>query len=382
MWSRRNFWVGTDEGLGLARFKDGAVKPFLTPTFDGSRVAVTSMMFDRDGNLWVGTDAKGLFRIYGNTVEPYGHTEGLSGDSVWALFEDREGIIWAGSTSGIDSFRDPHIVTFSALEGLGKDLAAGVLAGRDGTIWVANNGSLDRIKNGTITSIRRRNGLPGDQVASLLEDRAGNMWVGVDDGLYLLKDGRFRRIAELNHGPLGMVMGMTEDIDGNVWAECASKPRKLVRIRDFRVREIFTASQVPPGHNLAPDPHGGIWIVTANGDLVLFRNGILETTVPLNRRNSSLNRQILVQPDGSILIGSENGLVGWREGKMQRMTTKNALPCDFVISFIQDKEKAGGSTLVAAWWNSRILSCNDGGPIRMRWFRTASMTHSMGLSQT
>ena len=89
--------MGTDEGLGLARFKDGAVKPFVTPTFDGSRVAVTSMMFDRDGNLWVGTDAKGLFRIYGNTVEHYGHTEGLSGDSVWALFEDREGIVWAGA---------------------------------------------------------------------------------------------------------------------------------------------------------------------------------------------------------------------------------------------------------------------------------------------
>ena len=325
-------WLGTDEGLGLARFKDGAVKPFVTPTFDGSRLAVTSMMFDRDGNLWVGTDAKGLFRIYGNTVEPYGHTEGLSGDSVWALFEDREGIVWAGSTSGIDRFRDPRIVTFSALEGLGKDLAAGVLAGRDGTIWVANNGSLDHIKNGTISSIRKSDGLPGDQVASLLEDRAGNMWVGVDDGLYLFKNGRFRRIPEPDHQPLGMVVGITEDIDGNIWAECASKPRKLVRIRDFRVREVFPASQVPPGHNLAPDPHGGIWIVTSKGDLVLFRNGVLETKVPLSRGSSSLNRQILVEADGSILVGSEDGLVGWREGKLQRMTTKNGLPCDFVIS--------------------------------------------------
>ncbi len=335
-------WLGTDEGLGLARFKDGAVKPFVTPTFDGSRLAVTSMMFDRDGNLWVGTDAKGLFRIYGNTVEAYGHTEGLSGDSVWALFEDREGIVWAGSTSGIDSFRDPRIVTFSAAEGLGKDLAAGILAGRDGTIWVANNGSLDRIKNGTVSSIRRSNGLPGDQVASLLEDRAGNMWVGVDDGLYLFKDGRFHRIPEPDHQPLGMVVGMAEDIDGNIWAECASKPRKLVRIRDFQVREVFPASQVPPGHNLAPDPHGGIWIVTSKGDLVLFRNGILETKVPLSRGSSSLNRQILVEADGSILVGSEDGLVGWREGKLQRMTTKNALPCDFIISFVKDKEKR--------WW--------------------------------
>ena len=339
-----SLWMGIreGEGLGLAQLKDGAVKPFVTPTFDGSRLSVTSLMFDRDGNLWVGTDAKGLFRIYGNTVEHYGHTEGLSGDSVWALFEDREGIVWAGSTSGIDSFRDPRVTTFSALQGLGKDLAAGILAGRDGTIWVANAGSLDRINNGTVSSIRRSDGLPGDQVASLLEDHAGNMWVGVDDRLYLFKDGRFRLLPEPNHQPLGMVVGMTEDIDGDVWAECASNPRKLVRIRDFQVREVFPASQVPTGHNLAPDPHGGIWIDTLQGDMALLRNGILETKVTLNRGGSPLHRQIIAEADGSILAGTESGLVGLRMGKVQRMTTKNGLPCDFIITFIEDKEKR--------WW--------------------------------
>ena len=40
-----------------------------------------------------------------------------------------------------------------------------------------------------------------------------------------------------------------------------------------------------------------------------------------------------------MLAGSEDGLVGWRKGKVQRMTTKNGLPCDFVISFIQDRRE-------------------------------------------
>lgn len=338
-------WVGIQEegpGRGLELLKDGGLRPFATPTFDGSKLSVTSLIFDHDGNLWVGTDSKGLFRIHGNAVEHYGHTEGLSGDSVWALLEDREGIVWAGTTSGIDSFRDPSIVTFSAVEGLGKDLAAGILAGKDGTIWVANDGSLDRIKNGTVSSIRRSDGLPGDQVAAMLEDDAGNLWVGVDDELYLFKDSRFRRLPAPNHQPLGMVLAMTEDIDGNVWAECASRPRKLVRIRNFQVQEVFTASQLPAGR-LAPDPKGGIWIATGKGDLLLFRNGVVQTRVPLNRPGGSpLNRQIVAQTDGSVLVGTENGLVEWRTGKVQQMTTKNGLPCDFVISFVQDKEKR--------WW--------------------------------
>jgi len=338
-------WVGMaaeGRGLGLGPLIGGIVKPFVTPTFDGSKVVVYAMISDRDGNLWVGTLGKGIFRIHGDVVDHYQQTDGLSSDTVVDLFEDREGIVWAVTSTGIDSFRDPSVTTFSAREGLGTDAATGVLASRDGTIWVANAGSLDRIKDGTVSSIRVGRGLPGHQVTAMLEDRAGNLWVGVDDGLYLFQSGRFRRLPEPNHQPLGMVVGITEDVDGNIWAECLSNPRKLVRIRDFQVREEFPASQIPAGHSLASDPHGGIWIATKKGDIALFRNGVLETKFQLNPGGDPSNRQIMATADGSVIAGSENGLVEWRQGKVHRMTTKNGLPCNSVISFIEDKENR--------WW--------------------------------
>jgi signal transduction histidine kinase len=284
---------------------------------------------------------KGIFRIHGDVVERYGQTEGLSSDAVGALFEDSEGIVWAATTNGIDSFRDPRIVTFSTLEGLGNDEVTGVLASHDGTIWIANSGSLDHIVNGKVSSIRADKGLPGHQVASMIEDRAGNMWVGVDDGLYVFKNGRFGRLPGLNHNPLGLVVGMTEDVDGNIWAECAGNPRKLVRIRDFQVREEFLASRVPPGHTLASDPHGGIWIGTLKGDLALLRDGVVEK-FGLNPKGYPVSHQITADKDGAVLAASEDGLVGLRHNKVQRMTKKNGLPCDSVISFIEDGAKR--------WW--------------------------------
>ena len=340
-----SLWVGMlgeGPGQGLAKWKHETITPFMTSTFDGSRVAVTRMISDRQGNLWVGTDSKGVFRIHGNVVEHYGHVEGLSSDTVWTLFEDREGIVWAATSNGLDNFRDPAVTTFSALEGLPKDEAVGILASKDGAIWVANNGSLDRIANGTVSSIRTRAGLPGHQVTSLLEDRAGNMWVGVDDGLYLFKDGRFRRLPEPNHRPLGMVVGITEDIDGNIWAECSGKPRRLVRIRDFQVQDEFPESKIPPGHSIAADPKGGIWIGTVKGDIALFRNGTVERTYPVNLSGESVADSILAGADGSVLVGSTDGLFGLRNGKSQRMTKRNGLPCNWVFSFVQNNEKQ--------WW--------------------------------
>ncbi len=331
-------WVGLlpqGPGLGLGRLTSGVFQSFVTPGFDGSKLAVQALTFDRDGSLWVGTIGNGLFRIRGNAVEHYGRAEGLSSDSVNHLFEDKEGIVWAATTNGIDSFRDPRVTTFSASEGLGLDAVVGLVASRDGSIWVANGDSLDHIeKNGTVSSIRWGKGLPGDQVSSMLEDRAGNLWVGVYDGLYLFKKDHFLRIPEPDHQALGLVTGIAEDIDGDIWVEGLGRSQRLLRIHDFQVRQQFSQ----PGHHLAADPHGGIWIASGT-DLVLFRRGSvqkfpLEVSGPIT--------QVLPEADGSVLAATPNGLVGLRQGKVQRMAKKNGLPCDYVISAVEDKDKH--------WW--------------------------------
>jgi signal transduction histidine kinase len=63
---------------------------------------------------------------------------------------------------------------------------------------------------------------------------------------------------------------------------------------------------------------------------------------PLNPGGDPFNREIMSRADGSILAASENGLVEWRQEKVQRMTTKNGLPCNSVISFMEDNENH--------WW--------------------------------
>ena len=196
------------------------------------------MAFDHQGSLWVGTLDKGLFRIRGNVVEHYGRADGLSGDSIFAFFEDREGIFWVVTTDGIDSFRDPRVTTFSALEGLGP-AAVGVLAGKDGTIWVSNAGSLDHIVNGRVTSIHLGHGLPpGGQVASLLEDSAGSMWVGVESELICSKMGSSAPAsADRATSRLDWCWGWPRTSMGIFGRSVQVLGAGLARIRDFQVRE-------------------------------------------------------------------------------------------------------------------------------------------------
>jgi PAS domain S-box-containing protein len=354
-----SLWVGimaAGPGLGLERFRNGVLTPVALPNFDGSKLSVDTMIEDSDKSLWIATYGNGVYRIHGQAVEHFGRSDGLSSDSVFDLYEGDHGIVWAATSNGIDNFRDLPVTTFSTSEGLGRDGAASVMAAKDGTIWVANLGSLDLIRNGVVSSVR----VPGQQVGSLLEDHQGNIWVGVDDGLFTYKDGRFRRIPEPDHHPLGLVVGITEDVDGNIWAECKGAQRRLIRIRDFKVREEFSGPQVPPAKAIAADPRGGIWLGTLTGDLTFFREGIAHT-FPLKLKSKHWAWQVAVDPDGSVITASDDGLVMLREGKVQRLGKENGLPCDGVAGFAWDDTRnlwlntACGFIEVAAsdvqrWW--------------------------------
>jgi ligand-binding sensor domain-containing protein len=130
---------------------------------------------------------------------------------------------------------------------------------------------------------------------------------------------------------------LVEDSDGNIWAECAAG--KLIRIRDFKVQEEFSRDQVPPGR-IASDPQGEFWVGTRKGEVVHFRGGALEKFQVSSSANPYAN-QIIAQADGSVLAAlTTAGRIA--TGKVQRMTTKNGLPCEMIYSFVQGQERR--------WW--------------------------------
>lgn len=321
-------------GLGLERFRNGVFTPVVLPNFDGSKLAINTIIEDSDKNLWIATYGNGIYRIHGQTVDHFGRGDGLSSDAVSDLYEGNDGIVWAATSNGIDNFRNLPVTTFSTAEGLGRDGANSVMATKGGTVLVGNFGTLDSIRNGAVSSVRA----PGQQVGSLLEDHQGNIWVGVDDGLFVYKDGRFHSVTGPDQHPVGLVLGITEDVDGNIWAECVGAQRKLIRIRDLRVREEFFTPQVPAARAIAADPKGGIWLGTRTGDLAFFRDGVART-FPVNLKDGSWAYQIAVNPDGSVITASDNGLVALRDGKVHHLGKENGLPCEGINGFaVDDKE--------------------------------------------
>jgi signal transduction histidine kinase len=353
-------------GLGLQQVVGGVLKPVATPAWDGSSVSIAALLLDRDGVLWVGTDGQGLYKIHAGQVDHFGAADGLTADVVTRLHEDHEGNVWVLTPKGLDSFRDTPVVTFSRSEGMHLSEVDTVLVSRDGAVWAGGSGGLDVLRNGTISSLRGGKDLPGEQVTSLLEDHNRQLWVGIEQALSIYRKGRFSEIRRSDGTSLGLVVGIAEDTQNDVWAEVTDNPRRLVRIRELKVQEEFSAPQVPAARRVIADPRGSIWLGLMSGDIARYQEGQLET-IRFPRKFDSPVNDLTVNSDGSVLGATAFGLIGWKSGTRQILTVKNGLPCDSINTLVLDNQSS-------LWLYAQCGLVRISNQELQRWWRDADAT--------
>ena len=79
------------------------------------------LLRDRNGALWIGTEQRGLVHVQRGRADTFAKSDGLSGDIICSLFEDREGNIWVSTSAGLDRFRELPVRSYSRKQGLSSD---------------------------------------------------------------------------------------------------------------------------------------------------------------------------------------------------------------------------------------------------------------------
>ena len=93
-------WAATANGLYMLPTR---VMPWrLRPVRALPTVAMTSVVRDGAGNLWVGTEAHGVYRLKGHRLDSIGAAQGLANDAVEQLLLDAVQNLWVGTRQGVD----------------------------------------------------------------------------------------------------------------------------------------------------------------------------------------------------------------------------------------------------------------------------------------
>ena len=286
---------------------------------------------DHDGGLWLGTLDHGLVHVHQGRIDSFTQADGLSGDTVTALFEDREGNVWVATPGGLDRFREFPVSSISMKNGLSDVLVTSVLAAKDGSVWMGTADGLNRWKDGQITVYRTRNGLPDDYLESLYEDDRGRIWISTRRGVAYFENDRF---VSIGGAPSGIVYAMAEDTTRNLWV--SNLDHGLVQLSGGRaVRQI---PWIGLGHKdvamtLAADPlQGGLWLGFFQGGVAYWKDDQVRFSyTAANGLGKGAVINLRVDRIGTLWAATEGGLSRLKNGRIATLSSKNGLPCDQVL---------------------------------------------------
>ena len=273
--STREVTIGTTYGKSLEMH----VGPRLERTFEfvssNRVVSVIPRHFyeDRQGNLWIGTQEAGLYRLQKQLIRSYTREQGLIDRDTYATYQDRSGAIWIGAWhSGLSRFADGKFTNYTMADGLPNELVTSLFEDREGRFWVGTHGGLTIFEHGRFHSPSGPT-LPYDAVVqTICEDRQGTLWFGTRAGVGRYEHGETRFLTEKDGLAANNTHAIVEGANGDLWIGGYGG---LTRIRHGEFTRWTEKDGLPSSNiwSIYEDHDGVLWIGTYEGGLVRFKDG-------------------------------------------------------------------------------------------------------------
>jgi ligand-binding sensor domain-containing protein/two-component sensor histidine kinase len=273
--SSNRIWIGT--GRGVNYLADDSV--YSDPALDAlSNQLINTIFEDSNGDIWFGTDGGGVWML-GNEdrLIQYTSNNGLAGDRVRAITQDRNNVIWFASREGLSSLNNGDFRTYTMEDGLPENrLRALYYDELNNRLWIGSREGI-AIYNPDDESFRliqQKDGLVNNRVTSLRMDHHGKIWAGTEEGLTSIemKDDRFTLMNYTTQNGLAnnLIHDLYFDAAGNLWLGTLGGGVNLFTgnyFENYAVEEGLSNNLVTA---LQEDRHNHMWIATYGGGLMRF----------------------------------------------------------------------------------------------------------------
>jgi ligand-binding sensor domain-containing protein len=257
-----------------------------------------SIFEDKKGDLWFGTVRGGMYKYDGKSWQLFTTENGLANDLVGNFMEDNKGKLWIATDGGISIYdpsvpispgsragiitpgglnisNKKAFTNYTEKEGLIGDRVNCILQDKTGKIWIATrtgvcvwDTSVMLTASGKYFSeFKIKQGVPFTNTWCIIQDRNGKIWFGGADGLYRY-DPSLEGEKALNKIAPNFVGNIFEDKAGNMWFNGGVQGG--MSLFKYDGKEITTVMEkTAPGDSqvfeITQDKSGNIWFGTMRG---------------------------------------------------------------------------------------------------------------------
>jgi ligand-binding sensor domain-containing protein len=130
-------------GLGTRKRHDLATMTSGAPTYNPNYVF--SLVVAKDQSVWAGTWGGGVGRFDGKRWTNFTTSEGMSGNIVYSIVEDANGVMWFGTDNGVTRFDGSNWHRITMQEGLLDRNVYALAVAPNGDIWAGTRRGVARI---------------------------------------------------------------------------------------------------------------------------------------------------------------------------------------------------------------------------------------------
>jgi signal transduction histidine kinase/ligand-binding sensor domain-containing protein len=306
------------------------------------------LLFDKDGALWITREDFGIVRIrdpgkletrkYGpqdRELEAFDARDGFPAGNAYKLFEDREGNIWVGCSTGLIRFRHNQVVPVS-LPPQYRRLT--LLAGRQEDLWVGTTNDKPVLK------IRGESIVPekgGNIVSSVLREANGEVWWGSRARIWRQRGSDFTFFPLIKSAaPDWMYDIMPTDDNRGLWVKLGDIGLVRFNQGDWNLHDwprgvpsVGGTFRYGPSASFR-DASGRFWLGYTSGQIYLVDKG--HPTEYSQKDGLDLGRiKVIRGQEGHIWAGGELGLEFFNNGRFWKVQPADGEPFGAVSGIIE-----------------------------------------------
>jgi ligand-binding sensor domain-containing protein/signal transduction histidine kinase len=180
--SEGNTWFATS-GTGLFKY---FIQDFDKCSSDNLK-SVMAIHKDRSGASWIGTAAKGLWRMKNGKITSYFHKNATYRNSINCIDEGPDGTIWVGTNYGLGKYieKKDEFQWFTRENGLSHISVVNIEFDKEGKLWVGTlGGGLNYFEGDSIIQFTIQNGLRSNTISSsYFSDKSNTLYYGDEFGV-------------------------------------------------------------------------------------------------------------------------------------------------------------------------------------------------------
>ena len=265
--------------------------------------------------------------LISSRFDNFSQKDGLSNNVVQCVFQDKSGLMWFGTSQGLNMYDGYRFKIHRNAEGdessIRGNLVRCVFQDSKGRFWVGTeSGGLNSfdVRRELFSSVKMENGEGSYSANCIEEDADGRIWVGTEQGLAFLNEKgnlEFYIVKSPGYEGVADIRDIHIDVNGNIWLASTRQGLCFLSPKDGTFKEIPLEggfSDADEVQTVYQSKDGTIWVGTYYSGVFMvnpnnFEAKILET-FPFSERVSTV-RAIIEDNEGILWFGTRGGLVGY-----------------------------------------------------------------------